>query len=71
VQTLEAARATAQKAGLRYVYTSNIAPHEGTNTYCARCGQRVIERLGFKILKNNLRRGLCPSCRHKLPGVWT
>jgi pyruvate formate lyase activating enzyme len=70
VQTLEAARQTAQDVGLRYVYTANIAPHEGTNTYCARCGEQVIQRLGFKILENRLRHGVCPNCRRKLPGVW-
>lgn len=70
VQTLEAAHAAARKAGLRYVYTSNIAPHEGNNTFCANCGKPVIERLGFKILDDRLRKGVCPKCRKKLPGVW-
>ena len=70
VQTLEAACEAARTAGLRYVYTSNIAPHEGTNTFCARCGARMIERLGFKVLDNQLKRGMCPNCRNKLPGVW-
>ena len=71
VQTLEAARAVARQVGLRYVYTSNVAPHEGTNTFCPRCGTPVIQRLGFKILDNSLKRGTCPKCRNKLPGVWT
>ena len=71
VQTLEAARAAGRKAGLRYVYTSNIAPHEGNNTFCAACGEPVVQRLGFKVLENTLRKGTCSCCRHKLPGVWT
>ena len=71
VQTLEAARAAARQVGLRHVYTSNVAPHEGTNTFCPRCGTPVIQRLGFKILDNSLKRGTCPKCRNKLPGVWT
>ena len=70
VQTLEAACQAGRDAGLRYVYTSNIAPHEGCNTVCARCGTTVIERLAFKVLSNDLRRGVCPKCRKKLPGVW-
>ena len=70
VQVLEAARAVAQKVGLRHVYTSNLAPHEGTNTFCDNCGQSLIQRLGFKILENNLNRGKCPKCRHRMPGVW-
>lgn len=70
VRTLEAACAAARRAGLHYVYTSNIAPHEATNTFCAACGARVIERLGFNILGNTLKRGVCPQCRERLPGVW-
>lgn len=70
VQTLEAACAAGRAAGLRYVYTSNIAPHEGCNTMCASCQTTVIERLGFKVLSNGLKRGVCPECRQKLPGVW-
>ncbi len=71
VQSLEAACAIARAAKLRYVYTSNIAPHEDTNTTCAGCGQSVIQRLGLKVLENKLRRGVCPKCRKKLPGVWS
>lgn len=70
VQTLEAACEAGRQAGLRYVYTSNIAPHEGSNTVCAHCGTTVIQRLGFKVLSNGLKRGVCSKCRKKLPGVW-
>jgi pyruvate formate lyase activating enzyme len=70
VQTLEAACEIGRQAGLRYVYTSNIAPHEGCNTVCAHCGATVIERLGFKILSNDLKRSVCPKCHERLPGVW-
>ncbi len=72
VQSLEAAREIAAKAKLRYVYTSNIAPHEGTNTACAGCGKTVIQRLGLKVLENKLKKGgVCPKCKKKLPGVWS
>jgi pyruvate formate lyase activating enzyme len=70
VQTLEAAVAAAHDAGLRYPYTSNLAPHDTSNTYCAACGTRVIQRLGFKILEDTLKRGKCPNCKQTLPGVW-
>lgn len=70
VPTLESAVAAARQAGLRFVYTSNIAPHQDTNTFCDRCGTPLIERLGFKILKNNFQRGRCPKCGNTLPGVW-
>lgn len=70
VQTLEAACAEARAAGLRYVYTSNVAPHNDTNTFCANCGTPVIERLGFRVLENRLENGACPACGERLPGVW-
>lgn len=72
VQSLEQARDIALKAGLKYVYTSNIAPHEGNHTYCDRCGQALIQRLGFKVLEKTIKKwGGCSKCRNKLPGVWT
>jgi len=70
VQTLEVACEAAHQAGLRYVYTSNIAPHEANNTFCANCHEAVIQRLGFKVLANTLNHGMCPGCHRKLPGVW-
>jgi len=70
VKTLERARELGFKKGLKYVYLSNLAPHEGNHTYCPRCKKPVIKRLGFKVLNNNLRNGRCPYCRTKLPGIW-
>ncbi len=70
VPTLEAACETARKAGLRFVYTSNVSPHPGNNTICPDCRRPMVQRLGFKILENNLKTGNCPKCRKRLPGVW-
>ena len=70
VQTLERACEVARQVGLRYVYTSNIAPHDGSNTYCHKCRSSTIQRLGFKVLDNTLVQGRCPKCRRPLPGVW-
>lgn len=71
VQALEKACELARNAGMKHVYTSNIAPHDDTNTRCAKCGSRLIERLGFKVLSNSVKRGKCPTCRTQLPGVWS
>ncbi len=70
VRTLEACRKAALGTGLRYVYVTNVAPHEGNHTYCPRCKRKVIERLGFKVLKNRLRGGRCSYCRTPIAGVW-
>jgi pyruvate formate lyase activating enzyme len=58
------------KLGLRYVYISNFAPHPANHTYCPRCRKPVVKRLGFKVLRNDLRAGRCPHCRTAIPGVW-
>ncbi len=68
--TLESARKIGHDAGLRFVYISNLAPHEGNHTYCPGCRAAVITRLGFKIIRNDVKDGACPSCRSRLPGIW-
>jgi pyruvate formate lyase activating enzyme len=68
---LEKARRIGQDAGLKFVYISNLAPHEGNHTYCPACHKTVIKRLGFKVLENALAAGRCPHCKHPLPGLWT
>ena len=70
IKTLAAARAAALDAGLRFVYITNVAPHEGNHTYCPSCGKILVERLGFKVLDKRLIRGNCAFCRRKIPGVW-
>ncbi|MFH1417447.1 MAG: AmmeMemoRadiSam system radical SAM enzyme [Planctomycetota bacterium] len=70
VQTLETACDAARKAGLRFVYTSNISPHPANNTYCPWCDGPLVQRLGFKTLESKLEKGNCPKCRKRLPGVW-
>lgn len=70
VPTLEKCRDMALDAGLDHVYIFNVAPHEGNNTICRGCKKVVIERLGFKVLRNDLEKGACKYCRSKLPGVW-
>ncbi|MHC4551077.1 MAG: AmmeMemoRadiSam system radical SAM enzyme [Planctomycetota bacterium] len=71
VATLERCRKAAFDTGLRHVYVFNVAPHEGNHTYCHGCGQKLVRRLGFKILANDVRAGACPHCGTGLPGVWS
>jgi len=71
VPTITRAREEALDVGLRFVYTTNVAPHEGSATCCPGCKQPLIRRVGFKILENGLRDGACPRCRKALPGVWS
>jgi len=70
VSVLEEARKLAMAAGLKFVYTGNVPGHEGNHTYCPKCKKILIERLGFKVLKDYMVNGACPSCGEKIPGVW-
>jgi pyruvate formate lyase activating enzyme len=70
LRTLETARKIAMSEGLNYVYIGNVASKEGQNTYCPGCKKLLIERSGYTILKNRLRRGRCPDCSKEIYGVW-
>jgi pyruvate formate lyase activating enzyme len=70
IQTLTDARKAAQDAGLKFVYCSNVAPHEGNNTYCPSCDAVLVQRVGFKILENRLKDGRCPACGTAIPGFY-
>lgn len=72
VQTLLRAAEIGYEAGLHYVYAGNIPGRVGKyeNTYCPTCGELLIERWGFKVLKNNLNDGCCPKCSAAIPGFW-
>ncbi|MBI2466453.1 MAG: AmmeMemoRadiSam system radical SAM enzyme, partial [Candidatus Rokubacteria bacterium] len=42
------------------------------HTYCPTCKIPLIERVGYRILKDLLTptRGVCPSCVTPIPGRW-
>lgn len=69
--TLERARQIGMDAGLRFVYTSNIAPHDGNHTYCPGCHKPVIQRMGFKLLALEVQKGRCIHCQQQIPGIWS
>ena len=68
ISTLEKARDMARQEGLRYVYLANVPGHAAASTYCPKCNRRLIERVNFMVLSNELRHGACPSCGHVVPG---
>ena len=70
VTTLERARRVALGVGLEYVYIGNVPGHEGENTYCPKCKKLLIQRIGYRILQNNLAGSSCQYCRHPLSGIW-
>ena len=64
------ARIIAKQQGLNFVYTGNISDEEGSTTNCPSCNQVLIKRKNFFIVENKMKRGTCPSCKNKIPGVW-
>jgi pyruvate formate lyase activating enzyme len=68
--TLHRARAIALAEGLRHVYTGNLHDPAGSTTLCAGCGEVLIERAGYRIRRNQLRKGACPRCGRNLAGAF-
>jgi pyruvate formate lyase activating enzyme len=65
------AAAIGRQAGLKFVYLGNSALPQAGNTLCPGCGQVLLERSYFAVLKNLLSPGgLCPECGQALAGVW-
>ena len=61
----------ARAEGIRYVYVGNMPGHPAESTYCPKCGERVIERVGLSLASNRLQAGRCPKCATQIPGVWS
>ncbi len=63
-----------REAGIRYVYAGNLPAQTGDleNTRCHGCGATLVERRGFRVLRNRLVTGPdCPDCGTSIPGIWT
>jgi pyruvate formate lyase activating enzyme len=77
-ETLRKARDIARAAGLHHVYTGNVHDVDGQSTYCASCGERVIERDWYRLGRWRVTDdGACASCKTPLagrfagkPGTW-
>ncbi|TAL69173.1 MAG: AmmeMemoRadiSam system radical SAM enzyme [Bacteroidetes bacterium] len=70
VSTLEKARKIAMDAGMKYVYLGNLPGHAGENTFCPKCKKQILERKGFYILENNIKKNKCKFCGEPIAGVW-
>lgn len=47
--------------GLNYVYSGNLPGDEGENSFCASCGEILIERSGYRIDAIRVKNGKCPG----------
>ena len=66
IPTLEHAYDIGRKAGLKFVYTGNIAGHERENTTCYSCGKSIVERLGYHTKIVGLEGSRCQFCGAEL-----
>ncbi len=69
---LRKAATIGREAGLQFVYAGNLPGmvENLENTYCPGCHTLVVEREGFRVIKNKLVDGTCPTCSRRIPGVW-
>ncbi|MCK4916594.1 MAG: AmmeMemoRadiSam system radical SAM enzyme [Candidatus Omnitrophica bacterium] len=67
IETLKKAYQLGKKAGLRYIYMGNVS--RGSDTYCYKCHEILIQRIGFDIVQNNLDKDKCSFCGEILDGI--
>lgn len=61
----------ARAEGLRHVYLGPAGGVPDQVTSCVGCGEVVIARRGYEVLKNRLEHGCCRGCGGEVAGVWT
>jgi pyruvate formate lyase activating enzyme len=65
LSVLELAYELGKKAGLRYVYLGNVPAEEKEDTFCPKCGTKMINRAGYEILRHD-KNGKCAKCDENL-----
>jgi len=68
IGTLVGAYEIARDAGLKYVYTGNVADVEHQTTYCPGCGGVLIERDGYRLSRYALKGDRCGHCGTAVAG---
>ena len=71
VETLEKAYETAVHEGLHYVTIGNVPGHEHNSTFCPKCKKKIIHRVHFHVIKNDIEGGKCKFCGYPIPGIWS
>ncbi len=63
IEILEKAYEMARKEGVRYPYVGNVDGHKYESTYCPNCGEKLVKRYGYYILKYSITGDKrCPKC---------
>lgn len=67
IETLEMAYEIGKKAGLKYVYLGNIITETKENTYCPKCNNLAIRRIGYQTeILGVDKKGKCAECGEDL-----
>lgn len=69
VSIINRAREIGLEEGLKYVYTGNVPGDPGESTYCYNCKRLLIERFGFTVRRNLIKKAACPHCGVRIDGV--
>ncbi|MFQ6136634.1 MAG: AmmeMemoRadiSam system radical SAM enzyme [Candidatus Hydrothermarchaeales archaeon] len=68
VETLENAYNLAKGAGVLFPYLGNVPGHRYENTYCPNCGELLINRFSYGVLRYNITKDKrCPKCGNTIP----
>ena len=65
VETIRKAVEIGRKAGLKYVYSGNIPGDSFEDTYCSKCKEKMIDRIGYSIERFD-DKGMCSKCKTNL-----
>jgi len=72
VSTLQQAAEIGYEEGLHFVYAGNrpgeVDKYE--NTYCPSCNELLVERWGFRVVRNKVTGGKCFKCGTQIAGRW-
>ncbi|MGD0056751.1 MAG: AmmeMemoRadiSam system radical SAM enzyme [Methanomassiliicoccales archaeon] len=66
IGTLDMAYKVGKEEGLMFPYAGNVPGDERENTYCPKCGELVIRRMGFSVIEMKAKKGRCPACGEDL-----
>ncbi len=68
IEKLEEAYEMAKRSGILYPYLGNVHGHRYEHTYCPNCGECLIKRFGFRIIRYKMREdNRCPRCGYTIP----
>lgn len=63
------AYAIGKEEGLKYVYAGNVWEEDFESTFCRKCGEKVIRRVGYEVFRKD-KNGKCPKCVTEIKGIF-